>query len=145
MAEPCLVVGRQGDDQRAFRAQFHVDAGCLFQLGGKSGPARLAVATERDEGLLAGLGLGAGREHPRRGMACASTGHPLVEHRDRYAARGQPPGDAQADDAGADDGDAGLANIACWAVRHPAAPFAGMTQTGSMGLISAASPRHPRP
>ena len=51
------------------------------------------------------------------------------------------PGDA----ASADDGDARLANIACWAVRHPAAPFAGMTQTGSLGLISAASPRHPRP
>ena len=48
-------------------------------------------------------------------------------------------------DDGADDGDDGLANIACWAVRHPAAPFAGMTQTGSMGVISAASLRHPRP
>jgi hypothetical protein len=31
------------------------------------------------------------------------------------------------------------------AVGQVAPPFAGMTQTGSMGLISAASARHPRP
>ena len=30
-------------------------------------------------------------------------------------------------------------------IAHQAAPFAGMTQTGSMGLISAAISRHPKP
>jgi hypothetical protein len=30
-------------------------------------------------------------------------------------------------------------------IRHVAAPFAGMTQTGSTGLISAAVARHPMP
>ena len=56
-----------------------------------------------------------------------------------------PPDDAETDDPGADDGDVGLARIKSDAVRQPAAPFAGMTQTGSMGLISAALPRHPKP
>ena len=76
-----LMKLRGPDDQRAFRAQPHIHAGCLFQLGGKSGPARLTDTTERDKGLFAGLGLGAGREHPRRRMACASTGS-VYERRD---------------------------------------------------------------
>jgi hypothetical protein len=145
MAQPCLVVRRQCDDQRPFRAQSHIHAGRLLQFGGESGPPRLAGATERDQRLFARLGLGAGSKHPRSRMARASTARALVEHRNRYAAHGQPPRNAKADDAGTDNGDVGLANIACWAIRHPAAPFAGMTQTGSLGLISAASPRHPRP
>jgi hypothetical protein len=145
MAQPRLVIRRQCNHQRPFQTQSHIHAGCLFQFDRESGPARLAGTTERDQGLFAGLGLRAGREHPRGGVARTSTGRPLVEHRNRCAARGQAPGNPQADDARADDGDGGLANIACWAIRHPAAPFAGMTQTGSLGLISAASPRHPRP
>jgi hypothetical protein len=37
-------------------------------------------------------------------MACARSGLAAIEHRDRCAA-GEPPGDAQADNASADDGD----------------------------------------
>src|SRR5215470_5469487 len=44
MAQPCLVVRGQGDDQRAFCAQFDVDARDLQQLRSESGPARLAFA-----------------------------------------------------------------------------------------------------
>ena len=111
MVQPRLVVRGQGDDQRSLRPQFHVDAGRLLQLRGESGPARLAVAAERDQGFLAGFGLRAGREHPGGGVARAGAGRALVEYLNRRALRRQPPGDAQADDAGADDGDVGLGNI----------------------------------
>ena len=72
---------------------------------GKGRPARLALAAERDQRLLAGLGFAASRQHAGGGVACARSGLAAVEHRDRGAA-GKPPGDAKADDAGADDGDA---------------------------------------
>src|SRR6187401_192738 len=62
-------------------------------------------------------------------MAGAATGGALVEDRHRGAARGQPPGDTQADHAGADDGDVRRLGTACGLVRQPVAPFAGMTQT----------------
>src|SRR5262245_31765654 len=39
----------------------------------------------------------------------------------------------------------GFAGLGEGRFGNRAAPFAGMTQTGSMGLISAASPRHPKP
>src|SRR5262249_3056689 len=60
-------------------------------------------------------------------------------------ARRQSPRNGKADHPGADDGDIRLSDIRYGLVRQPAAPFAGMTQTGSMGVISAASARHPRP
>src|SRR5262249_42103370 len=64
---------------------------------------------------------------------------------DRCAARCEPPGNGKSDHARANNGDVWLIRIGSWAARQPAAPFAGMTQTGSMGMISAASARHPRP
>ena len=78
-------------------------------------------------------------------MARAGAGCALIENGDLRATPRQPPGDCEADDAGPDDGHVRLGVKACEAVRQPAAPFAGMTQTGSLGLISAALPRHPRP
>ena len=116
-----------------------------LKLGRESRPQRLARAAERDQILLARLGFGAGRQHPGGGMACPCPGRALVEHRHGGAALRQPPGDAKADHAGADDGDLQLGIGPRNRLRHSAAPFAGMTQTGSVGLISAASPRHPRP
>ena len=109
------------------------------QLLGESRPARLAVAAERDQRLFAGLGLAARRQHAGRGMARARAGLAAVEHRNLGAA-GEPPGNAEPDHAGADNGDARPLAEGKWAVFVPlnAAPFAGMTQTGSTGLISAA-------
>jgi hypothetical protein len=46
--------------------------------------------------------------------------------------------------ASADDGHPRFV-MTCRMNFHPAAPYAGMTQTGSMGLISAAISRHLRP
>ncbi len=105
MVQPGLIVRGQGDDQGSFLSQLHVDSRGLQELRGEGGPARLALAPERDQRFLAGLGLRAGRQHAGSGMARAGAGGALVEHRDRRAARRQPPGDAEPDDAGADDGD----------------------------------------
>ena len=74
------------------------------QFLGKAGPARLAVAAERDQILFAGLGFAARRQHAGRGMARAAARLAAVEHHDIGAA-GKPPGNAQPDDAGADNGD----------------------------------------
>ena len=64
-----LIVRGQGEQQRALAPQFDVDAARAQQLVGKGRPARLAVAPERDQRLLAGLGLAARRQHAGRGMA----------------------------------------------------------------------------
>src|SRR4029450_2157743 len=125
--------------------QFYVNPGHLKQLGRESRPACLAFATERDEGLFAGVRLRAGRQHAGRGGAWGGAGSRRAEDLARHAPRCQPPGNGKPDDPGTDDGDVGPADIGCWAVRQAAAPFAGMTQTGSMGMISAAAARHPRP
>ena len=99
-----LIVRGQGEMQRAFAPQFDIDAARPQKLLGKGRPARLALAAERDQRFFAGLGFAAGRQHAGRRVAGARSGLAAIEHRDRGAA-GKPPGDAQADDAGADDGD----------------------------------------
>src|SRR5262245_33096569 len=138
MVEPCLVVRSQGHDQGAFGAQFDVDARGLHQVGGKRRPARLAVAAKRNERLLAGLGLAAGSQHSGRRIGGAAAGCAAIEDLDGRAAGSEPPGNAEAHDARANDGDLRFAGGRD-AVRQAAAPFAGMTQTGSMGVFSAAS------
>src|SRR5262249_24934436 len=55
----------------------------------------------------------------------------------RSSARRQSPGDREPDHTRSDDRDPRLV-VVCRMTLHPAAPYAGMTQTGSMGLISAA-------
>ena len=79
MVDARLVVGGQRDDQRSFRAQFDVDAGRLQQFRREGRPARLALASERDQRVLAGFGFAAGREHPGGGMARAAAGRAAVE------------------------------------------------------------------
>ena len=99
-----LIVRSQRQNQRALLAQFDVDPARLKQLPRKARPARLAVAPERDQRLLAGLGFAARRQHAGRGMACTRSRLAAIEHRDRRPA-GEPPGDPQPNHAGADDGD----------------------------------------
>ena len=82
MVDARLVVGGERHDQRAFVAQFDVDAGRLQQFRGEGRPARLALAPERDQRILAGLGLAAGGQHPGGGMARAAAGRAAVEHLD---------------------------------------------------------------
>jgi hypothetical protein len=131
MVEPRLVVRSQGNDQRTLAPQFHVDAGRFQQFRGKCGPTRLALTPELDQSFLARLGLGAGRQHPGGGMARAGARRATVEDRNRGAACRQAPSDAQPNDAGANNGDVRFVGGVCEAARQPAAPFAGMTQTGS--------------
>src|SRR5262249_43934824 len=108
VVEPRLVVRGQGEDQSALWPQLDVDAGYLLQLGSECRPARLALAPERDQRLLARPRPGEGRERAGGGRARAGPGRAAVEHRDRGAPRRQPPGDAEPDHACADDGDVGL-------------------------------------
>ncbi len=135
MVDARLVVGGERDDERALRAQFDIDAGSLQQFRGERRPARLAFASERDQGILARLRLAAGGEHAGGGMAGAAARRAAVEHLDRCALGRQPPGNAKPDHPGADDGDLGRGfgrcAEACWNRVQEAAPFAGITQTGS--------------
>ena len=117
MLQPRLVVGGEREHQRALRPQLDVDAGRLLELRREGRPAPLALAPERHQRFLARLGLGASRQHPGGSVAGAATGDALVEDRHRGAARGQPPGDAQTDHAGTDDGDARRLGTACGMVR----------------------------
>ena len=87
MGDLRVIVGGQGEQQRALAPQFDVDAAGAQQLVGKGRPARLAVAPERDQRLLAGLGLAARRQHAGRGMARARAGLAAVEHRHRRRGR----------------------------------------------------------
>ena len=132
-----LIVRGERENQRAFASQLDVDAGRALKLRGEGWPARLALAAERDQRLFARLRLAAGGQHSGGGVARAGTRLAALENGDRGAA-GEPPGDAEPDDARADDDDA-RASDRCDGIIVPvnAAPFAGMTQTGSMGVISA--------
>ncbi len=144
MVRARLIVGGQRHDQRALLPQLDVDAGRRQQFGGEGRPARLALAPERHQRVLAGFGFATGGEHAGGGIAGAAAGGRALEDVNLRSPRRQSPGDAKAHHPGADDGDLGRVAEACGTGRHVAAPFAGMTQTGSMGLISAAIPRHPR-
>jgi hypothetical protein len=75
-------------------------------------------------------------------VSCTRTGYAAIKDLDNRAARRQAPGNTETDDAGADDGNLWLANTR-EAVGQEAAPFAGMTQTGSKGVISAATTAAP--
>jgi len=111
MEKPLLVVPGQCDDQRPFRPQFYVHAGCLLQFRGESRPARLALASKRDQRLFAWLSFRAGRQHARGSMAGTGTSCAAIEHGNRRIARRQTPGDAETDHSGADDDDLDLAGI----------------------------------
>ena len=111
MEKPFLVVRRQRDDQRPFRPQFYVHAGCLLQLRGEGRPARLTLASECNQCFFAWLSFRAGRQHARGSMAGTGTSCAAIEHRNRCIAYCQTPSDAQTDHSGADDDDLGLAGI----------------------------------
>ena len=102
-----LIVGGQRQSQRAFLAQFDINAARPQKLAGKTRPARLAVAAKREQRLFAGLGFATRRQHAGRGMARARADLAAIEHRDRRTG-GEPPSDAKADHTGADDGDVRL-------------------------------------
>ena len=116
-----LIVGGEGKHQGAFVAQLDVDAAGALQFGGEAGPARLALAAKRDQRLFAGLRLAAGGQHPGSSVTRARSRLGAIEHGDRGAA-GEPPGDAEADDARADDGDARLSRSVGRVVRQRRLP-----------------------
>jgi hypothetical protein len=123
MMEPRLIVRGRGDDQRAFGTQLHVNPRYLLHLDSKGWPSCLALAAERDQRPLARLCLAASCQHAGGGMAGGRAGHIAIEYFDCGAARGEPPTDTQANNAGADDGDLRFAD-ADGAIWQPAAPLA---------------------
>ena len=71
-------------------------------------------------------------------MSCTRTGHVSIKDLDGSATRRRAPGNTETNDASANDGDPWFANTQ-EAVNQEAALFTGMTQTGSTGVISAAT------
>src|SRR5712671_6583057 len=63
MMEPRLIIGGGSHNQRALGSQFDVDAGYGLKFGRKSGPTRLALASKRNQCLLAGFRLATGGKH----------------------------------------------------------------------------------
>ena len=109
MLQPRLIVGGQREHQRALAPQLDVDPGRLL----RAPPRRPASAPGSRARARPGLPRPARPRQQAASMPAAAwlaplTGGALVEHRHRGAARGQPPGDAEADHAGADDGDVRL-------------------------------------
>src|ERR1700722_13700273 len=102
MPKLALIVGGQSEDERAFAAQFDIDAAGSEKVRGEARPARLALSAKGDQRLLARFGFAARGEHAGSRMTCPSAGLAAIEHRDRRAA-GKPPGDAKPNNAGADD------------------------------------------
>ena len=105
-AQPLDVIARQCHCERALVAVAHPYARSGFELIAEGRPQALALQIEREQALLAGLGLEARRQHARRGPGRAASRFATLEHGDRAAGRGETPGDAQARHAGADHGDA---------------------------------------
>ena len=103
MAQLRRIVAVQRDDHRALVAILDRDAGGGFEFAREIGPQALAFERQRQQRLLARLGLDRGGEHAGRRPAGAAPGLAAVVNGDRAAGLGQPPGNAEADDAGADD------------------------------------------
>ena len=80
-----LIVGSERKHQRALLPQLDIDAARARKFLGEDGPARLALAAERDQRFFAGLGFAAGGEHAGRGMARARAGLAAIEHGDGCA------------------------------------------------------------
>jgi hypothetical protein len=123
VAQARLIIPSQGYDQRALGAQLDVDARRLQKFCRKRRPACLALAAQGDNSLLTRLGFRAGSEHSGGRVGCACTGRAAIKDLDKSAARRQPPGNTEPDNAGANDSDLWFAD-AQEVVRHEAAPFA---------------------
>ena len=94
-----------GDEQRAAGAVADVDAAHVRELGGERRPAPRALQPERDERGLLRVRLADGREHPGGDGRRGAGERPAVHEHDAQPARPRAPGDDEAADAAADDGD----------------------------------------
>src|SRR5438128_3785481 len=97
------VVAIERDDQRALVAVFRRDPGGALQFAREIGPQTLAFERQLQQLFFARFGLDRSGEHPSRGPAGAVPGFAAVVDGDRAAGLGETPGDAETDDAGADD------------------------------------------
>ena len=91
----------------------------------KAGQRAALCSPSAQQRLLAGVGLADRREHPGRHARGAGAELAAVEHAHAQAARLRAPGDGEADEAAADDGD--VEHLSCVGDRF-APRFAGMTR-----------------
>ena len=75
-----LIVRGQGEQQRAFRPQFDIDAAGALKFFGKVRPARLSLAAQCDQRLLARFGFAASGQHPGGRMARAHARFAAIEN-----------------------------------------------------------------
>ena len=97
------VVAIERDDERALVAVADRQVARAFQLAREIRPQPLAFQRQRQQLLLARLGLDRRRQHAGRRPARAVPGFAPVVHGDPAAGLGQAPGDGEANDPGADD------------------------------------------
>ncbi len=103
MAQLRRVIAVERDDDRPLVAVFGRDAGCGLDLAREIRPQALAFERERQQRLFARLGLDRRGKHAGRRPTRAMPGFAPVVDAHRAARLREPPGDAEADDAGADD------------------------------------------
>jgi hypothetical protein len=103
------------DDERPAAAQAGVGAGRLLELGGEGRPVARAAQSQPEQRELARVGLGDRGQHAGGDARRAGAQLAALEHADAQAASRRAPGDGEADDAPADDGDVGRWG---WVLRH---------------------------
>ena len=97
------VVAGQSDDDCTLVAIADRDAGYRLEFARKIRPHALAFERQGEQRLLTGLGLDRGGEHSGGRPARASSGFGTVVDGHRATRLGQPPGNPQPHDPGADD------------------------------------------
>src|SRR5215470_13152787 len=102
-AKAARLIGVGCDGEGAIGAELDGNAGDGLELGGEAGPAVKALAGERRQRALVGLGLNTGCQHAGRRPAGAVAGAVALENIDRCARLRETPADAEPDDARADD------------------------------------------
>jgi len=99
------MVSFEPDDDRPFRAVVELDARVGFEPLDECGVALEALELQFQKVGLLEIELGRGGEHPRCGGAGTAAGSVALEDRDLDSAPSDLPAEAEADRAGADDGD----------------------------------------
>ena len=123
------VVAIERGDQGALVAVAEGPAAGGLEVAAEGRPEPLALQGQLQQRLLAGLAFDARSQHAGRRPGGAPPGAAAVEDGDVAAGLGEPPGNAEAANAGTDHGDPGAAgSIERSGTRHREAPFAGMIQ-----------------
>ncbi len=136
-AELLEVVAIERHHHRPLAAVAHPHPGRGLEVAGEVRPLRPALEQQRQERLLAGLGLDVCGEHAGRRPGGAVSGLAALEHGDGASGAGQVPADGQPADAAADDDDHGSRSPA----RRPYPHGRVARLNASTGASTGMSPR----